>query len=57
MSKGTLILWLRRKSEKVRRPERGAKKIVIGDLIKARVSEKDFMILREVGRFFGAEGF
>jgi hypothetical protein len=28
-----------------------AKKIVIGDLIKARVSEKDFMILGEVGRF------
>jgi len=51
MSKGTLIPWLRRKSEKVRKPERGAKKIVIGDLIKARVSEKDFAVLGEVGRF------
>jgi hypothetical protein len=43
MSKGTLTPWLRRKSEKVRKPERGAKKIVIGDLIKARVSEKDLL--------------
>jgi hypothetical protein len=51
MSKGTLTPWLRRKSEKVRKPERGAKKIVIGDLIKARASEKDSMILGEVGRF------
>jgi hypothetical protein len=51
MFKGTLIPWLRQKPGKVEKPERGAKKIVIGDLIRAKVTEKDFAVLGEVGRF------
>jgi hypothetical protein len=51
VSKGTLKRWFRQRPEKAEKPERGMEKIGIGDLIKARVSEKDFVVLGEVGRF------
>lgn len=51
MSKGTLIPWLTRRPEKAEKPERGAERIGIGDLVSAKVSEKDFMILGKVGGF------
>jgi hypothetical protein len=51
VSKGTLIPWLTRRPEKAEKPERGMERIGIGDLVSAKVSEKNFMILGEVGRF------
>jgi hypothetical protein len=42
---------LTRRPEKAEKPERGAERIGIGDLVSAKVSEKDFMILGKVGGF------
>jgi hypothetical protein len=44
--------WLTRKPGKAGKPGVGMGKIDIGDLIKAKVSEDDFNVLCEMGRFF-----